>query len=197
MPFLYSLTTRFKPTQDRVSWLLVQYVPVLYLAAIGGALSSASERCIVAIVAIVCWQVFYEIGYIHNDVITTKFERSPTLRVNGDLLEFGRRKFASIACVRIGSGLLLLAAIAGLAKALGLHVNFLAFAAVVAVTMISFVVHNSVRGVANIFTYSILSIGRYASVPVLIAPEDQMAAYGVVSVLMVPLVRILEHSCKP
>lgn len=197
IPFNYSLVTRFNPIQDRASWVLLQYVPIMYLCFAAGPIATAPQRLAVALLAALSWQTFYEIGYIHNDVVTTKNEEQPTLRLNGDLLAYGSEKILALVGVRVACGLLLLAATSGLASFIQVPVNLPIFILVIAGTMLAFVVHNTVRGRKNMLTYALLSAGRYASIPLLVAPEGGVVLYALVSILMVPLIRTLEHACKP
>ncbi len=197
IPFNYSLVTRLSPLQDRVSWALIQHLPILYLVAVGGQIADLPVRCAVAVIAMICMQTFYEMGYIQNDVLTTRSEAAPTLRLPASLLEFGVNKFASIIVVRLIIGSALFVAFLTLAWLSGAAVNTGLFVAVLLTTMMAFHLHNSTRSRWNVATYFLLACGRYGAVPVLLAPEGQVAIYALISVLMVPLVRTLEHACKP
>lgn len=197
IPFKYSVVTRLSPLQDRVSWVLIQHLPILYLVAVGGQVADLPARCVVAALAMICMQTFYEMGYIQNDVLTTRSEAAPTLRLPAPLLEFGANNFASIIVIRVAIGSALLAAFLTLAWLSETAVNAALFATVLLATMMAFHLHNSTRSRWNVATYFLLASGRYGAVPVLLAPEGLVVIYALISVLMVPLVRTLEHACKP
>lgn len=194
LPFNYLFHTRLRSSQDRISWVLIHPLPVLFLAGAVGD-NSLFSSLVLGVLGLVAFQALYEIGYIDNDVFTTRREVDPTLRLSPSEASFLRTKFSRIAAARALVFLACLAATEwllpeGSQGALG------AFGLICSVTMLAFLLHNRIRNRWNVLTYGVLATGRYVSVPLLAwgleEPAILLAAF-----LMMPLPRALEHASKP
>ncbi|VFS31489.1 Uncharacterised protein [Salmonella enterica subsp. houtenae] len=91
-PFGYTYISRIKNLSKFISFLLTIPIPC-FLFFYYGLVSSENKSYLTGLVFI--WSyinlyIFYENGYIENDIKTVKKEENPTLRIVGDLLSFYR-----------------------------------------------------------------------------------------------------------
>lgn len=195
VPFGYLFHTRLHSKQDQLSWVLVHPLPVLFLAIAGHRPEHLLPMGAIAVLGLIGFQALYEIGYIDNDVFTTKRESDPTLRLSASAASFLESNFAFIAALRVGIFCLCILA-AGWFKPAEMQIGLGPFLMLCVTTMIAFATHNRIRNRWNVLTYGVLATGRYTAVPLLAwglaAPWLLLAA-----LLMMPLPRTLEHATKP
>lgn len=195
LPFCYLFKTRLRRRQDLISWVLIHPLPVLFIAFAAHSPEQPLSILFVPIIGLVAFQSLYEIGYIDNDVFTIKHELNPTLRLLQLDAAFLESNFGIVAAGRVAifvSCLVLIAQITSEQSRVALY----PFGLVCAMTMVAFAIHNRVRNRWNIFTYTILSAGRYVSVPLLAWGLDAPGIL-IVAFLMMPFPRTLEHASKP
>lgn len=190
LPFYYLFHSRLGARQDKISWVLVHPLPVIYLSITASELPWA-VALVAAICGLVAFQSLYEIGYIHNDVFTVKTETQPTLRLHAREAQEIERLAVPIVVIR----LVMFVSLALLATGwLGIS-RLTAFAFVAAVVMVAFLIHNLNRSRINVASYAFLAAGRYAAVPLLLKGLDPAVLSA--ALLMMPVPRTIEHACKP
>ena len=126
----------------------------------------------------------YEIGYLYNDIITTKKEKEPTLRH----ADFHEENFIYCVIIRVVFSIFISTIIWFVYD----FVTFLwAFSSAVILNLF-FYLHNTIRSRFNVITYFLLVCGRYVF-PIFIFSTN----YQILSIILIfPLCRTLEHACK-
>lgn len=178
MPLSYTFSSRIKTIGERISWVLIY---PLFLAWV---IYLTNESFILFLLSFFITMSNYEIGYLYNDVITTKKEEKPTIRHNAYI----ENNFHKIVLSRFFFCLLGLIFIY-------YHYSLedsLTIAFLLILTQIVFYIHNTIRSKANILSYILLVSLRY-STPIFFALNTQLFF---TIFLIFPLCRTLEHACK-
>lgn len=150
-PGFYTVYSRTPTVKEFLSWLYVFPFFGLFVNKIFSDSVSYSVYCLVFFLTL----SLYEVGYLFNDLKTTKYEIEPTNRV-GSL--WYHKNLNRMICSRLFFSavfLFFLSYIAGNYFDLILINAFL--------ILLCFYLHNAVRGVINVFTFSLLSFVKYSS----------------------------------
>jgi len=192
IPFYYLFKSRLKRNHEKISWIIINPIPILFLSLYLGEFS-IFDGASIFFMALCIWQSIYEIGYIENDVITTKKEKNPTFRVNAGEDSFleSRRGWIEAArwAIAVSTFLFLISL-----DQQGLRLS--AFAGLLIFTRAAFLAHNKIRNRLNILTYFVLSATKYAAIPVLMVRDDTLLFAIAITLTMFPLIRTLEHATK-
>lgn len=195
IPFAYLFESRLRSLNEKVSWILINPVPIFLL--VFGLSDLYLVECVVLFaLALVVWQMVYEVGYLENDVFTTKKEEHPTFRIAKIQASLIEARFKTIVVVRLLVAALLLSGIVAYEVHSERELGVVWFVSVVAVGRIAFYVHNRVRSRFNIATFGVLSVTKYAAIPLLLVPSDDRPTALLMSMAIFPLVRTIEHSAK-
>ncbi|WP_194855671.1 hypothetical protein [Alloalcanivorax venustensis] len=193
-PFFYLFISRLKTLPEKVSWLLVNPVPIFITSwLVCKSFSVPLVACF--ILGFLAWQSLYEIGYLQNDALTTEKEACPTLRVSESVREYVRRNFLAISVFRLTLAAFLVSAI-DIVSLNGIAVNLKAFFVVAGIGSISFLCHNLVRSRINIITYFSLSATKYLALPLLFYTGERLSILILVIIMIFPFLRTLEHARK-
>lgn len=178
LPIGYVFQSRILTKAERISWFLI--FPIFLLLPVYLNKQSFSQYFVCILVVISS----YEIGYLYNDIITTKKELNPTLRHT----IFHESHF--IYCVLIRFCFVL---------SLSLYycvVNDVFFASYLLtscfVINVFFYLHNAIRSKLNILTYFFLVSSRYLFPIAIFCSIKQM----ITVILIFPICRTIEHACK-
>src|SRR5690554_3762771 len=96
VPFLFFAKTRLNSTFQKVSCIFVYFLPVFYIFLHFSAFDFSVSNLMLMVISITFINYIYENGYIVNDVILTKSEANPTLRLSNDELVFMRNNIRLI-----------------------------------------------------------------------------------------------------
>jgi len=99
-PYLYFLKTRLKGKIQRVSWFLVYFVPNIFLYLYFTNFEFSFNNLSIMILSLILINYIYDNGYIQNDVILTKNEKNPTIRLDIQILENVRKNISKIFILR-------------------------------------------------------------------------------------------------
>lgn len=192
VPWAYLVESRLKSRIERVSWVLVNPVPIVAAAWWVTDLPPGAFALAVAL-AMAAWQSVYETGYLENDLVTTQNEANPTTRLSPERERALRRRYGLVVGAKIALAALLLV---GLARVVPLP-DVLLFTALVVAARAAFYVHNAVRNRLNIATYFATAVLKYAAVPLLFAPPEARAGVALVMTAAFPIIRTAETACSP
>lgn len=195
LPFVYLFNSRFPRRVERISWILINPIALFLVTCLLSDLS-LNNHILLFVLAFLAWQSLYEIGYIYNDVFTTKKEVDPTLRLGKREAIFIKRRFALIVAFRLVIVALASLSVFWLDQYKSLDLNVLWFFGILGLSGLAFVAHNSIRNQFNIITFGVLSATKYSALPLLMVAEGQEIVGLLVSLTMFPLVRTLEHATK-
>ena len=178
LPVGYVFQSRIITIAERISWLLIFPIFLLFIVLLnnGGVIHFIISFLIVLSA--------YEIGYLYNDVITTKNEKDPTIRHEA----FHEDNFLYCLAIRSFFCAFLCAV---LFYVYGIKEFSLGVISVLVINFI-FYMHNKIRSRFNVITYFLLVSSRYIFPVILLIEPIQF----IWIVLIFPLCRTLEHACK-
>lgn len=196
LPGFYLFHSRIKRKSEILSLLYV-YPIFLFLYMFLWGDFTFWNYVVTFLIGLFVWLSFYEIGYFENDVITTKNEVNPTLRISEEENVWIEKNFFKIISGRILMGCIGTLLLFTIAKYFNFHVDIPFFIIAVIVARVAFYFHNKVRSRWNIMTYFFLSSSKYLSLPLLFYPNLPHFSLLLFSVLLIfPIPRTLEHAAK-
>lgn len=185
LPFSYLLTTRIKTKHERISWVIIYPLFLLFVVIL------LSGDILNFIASFIMTMSLYEIGYLDNDFRTVKKEKDPTLRATEQRTWIENNIFSLVA-LRI-----LISAILGVFLYVNTNITqqgILLF--LIILLFLGFYYHNTIRSRWNVLTYFIVVFCRYM-IPVIVSVNSVYYPYLVPFIIFsFPLVRTFEHACK-
>ena len=79
-PFLYYFVSRINSRIKQIAWAIVNVFPILWLCVMITDMN-VYLTVLVYFLALCAMMSIYEVGYLENDIITTKKEKNPTKRL--------------------------------------------------------------------------------------------------------------------
>lgn len=178
LPLSYTFKSRILTKSERLSWFVI-YPLFLFLFVYLFELSFVYFLLyLFSIVSV------YEVGYLYNDFVTTKKEKTPTLRAGG----WEGAVYNNFHCHVVIRILLSYA----IAISIFIFYNDFYLLVVISAILLTYYFHNSLRSRLNVFTYFLLVSERYIG-PIVFFKS--LPAFFIV-LLCFPLCRTIEHSCK-
>ncbi len=186
IPFSYMIKTRYSTFFYKIAFVLVYFLPIIIVCRFFYAdlLSVA-----VSLIGINC---LYEEGYLDNDLITSKYEINPTVRLQEKERQYFEKNYIILKAGRISLFLIivLVYTITDINSAKIMLTGGVAL-------IISYALHNTIRSRKNIITFTFLVTLKYL-LPVLCGrmevSEIQSAFSALFFVICIP--RIFEYSLK-
>jgi hypothetical protein len=194
IPLWYTFTTRFKSIPDKISWILIYFIPVILISYFYSPFSFFYSLFLL-IFPILATYSLYEIGYIENDIQTTKVESHPTFRLPKSIHVLLDQNYNSIQKIKYLCTLFLFG-ICFYINFLGFQVNFLLLFIGLVFTRAVFFFHNHVRNRWNILSFALLSFLKYAVPSLFLTSSMLIQSIGII-LLMFTIIRTLEHATKP
>lgn len=158
IPFYYTFYTRIKGKSKRVAYLFTFILPIyIYIVAFNNKFTAMDF--IASILAFIGLMSVYEIGYINNDVVTTRNEKNPTLRLTKDEMSYAWKHLKSIKTIKYITAFVMLIIL--------IFLDYNAVYYIIGLILIDLVyaIHNLVRDKKSIITFFCLSLLRYITVP--------------------------------
>lgn len=196
IPFGYTYLSRIKSIPKFISFILTIPIPC-FLLFYYGLLSDEQRNLSTGLyffLGYITLYIFYENGYIENDIKTVKKEENPTLRIMGDLYNYIDANYYKIIFFRIGL--------------FALSVFFMSFFATYDVvlkvvlfsiiTSVIYYLHNNVRSAAKVLTFFLLSTSRFIF-PLLVfssSIDSDKRIYVSLSILIYTVPALLIYSAK-
>lgn len=196
LPFGYTYLSRIKTIPKLISFILTIPIPCFIFFYFGLLSSSERDLSIGAgfVVSYVCIYIFYENGYIQNDIKTVKKERNPTLRIVGELYDFIDTNYYSIILLRTLFFVFLLFLVLYVTP-YNIIIKIISYAFF---TSVIYYFHNNIRNAFKTVTFFILSSSRFIF-PILIFSSvmvPEKLAYIPLSILIYTLPALLIYSTK-
>lgn len=188
IPFYYTFYTRIKGKSKRIAYLFTFILPIILFAFTTLKQSNVEliSGFIAFVIALLGTMSVYEIGYIRNDVFTTKKEINPTLRLSKDECTFVEKNIKSILIFKY------LIAIISVIIVFLFGLQGLIYLAGLILIEIFYYLHNNIRSRWSILTFFVLSTLRYC-VPLLIFKENVLVVVSVF-ILVISIPRTLEKA---
>lgn len=193
MPFYYLIYSRLKTKMDLISWFIIFIIPQFVITYFYVDMRLDIFLSLFILSQII-FNTLYEIGYIENDISTTKNEKNPTLRLDRESNSYIRNNYSKIIYFRYFTVLLFLGFLYWVNLYFIFELNMTAFIVLFIINRIFFFFHNSVRNQLNLITFSVLAVTKYIFPVILFVDIDNMMYPIILSVMVFPLLRIIEHS---
>lgn len=195
IPMYYTFYSRFKTTFDKISWMIIYFIPVLVLIFTNYTLQFYWLISTFLIAVMSVYSV-YEIGYIENDVITIKKEKNPTIRIRETEIRYIDNNYKKIISLKLLIIIALLSCLMILNTHFGLNLNIYPFILSLVLMRVLFYLHNFIRNNFNILTFFLLSVLKYFTVVLLYFSSEKSVHLLFFILLMFNIPRTLEHSTK-
>jgi hypothetical protein len=193
IPFVYFIVTRLSGSISALSWVLSTVLPGFFLFCFYSVTVDFYSLSLLAI-SFLLFGIVYENGYIQNDLITTKFEKNPTLRIDQSRVKFGVANIKYIFYIR--TSIIFIFLIFG--YRLTPSTAFI-FKLIVLLFILQslFYLYNSVRSRLNLFLIIPLSFFRLFGWILPFVSVGDYFAFIFLSLLMYPLCKFIELSTLP
>jgi hypothetical protein len=195
LPFNYLLNSRIKSLLERVSWVIIYFLP----SVIVGLYYIHDHHLIYLLLYILAYITFnavYEIGYMQNDVVTVRTESTPTYRLSLKARESLYKILWRVYFFRAMIALFLLFCMYEISIKFDVEIFISQFSFMLLLVLFIFSLHNNIRSRGNIVTFSLLSLLKFSIVLSLFFSFEFYIELLMCSVFVFPLLRSIEHSTK-
>lgn len=186
IPFYYTFHSRLKSKEEKISYLFTFIAPVLLLIY----LVSNQFDFILIILGFFGLMSIYEIGYLRNDIVTTKNEVNPTFRIEKKEHKHLEKKLKKIISLKYFVALFSLIFIILLSN----ENQFYYFLNIVLIELFYFI-HNNVRNRWNLLSFFCLNNFRYAGVVLVFSSE--FIWIHIIFIFVISVLRLLEKASEP
>lgn len=191
VPYFYFLNTRLKGIFQKVSWLCVYFVPLLWLfLSFSHPVDGASV--IVFLLGVVILNYVYENGYIENDVKTIRLEKEPTLRLESAVLTRMGERYAVIVAIRWGILAVLLAAYLYMVCTNAFLRRPLGLVAEVIILQGCYSLYNRIRGRGNLWFIPIMAFVRFYGALVPFVDNSDLMLFVCLGMFLYPIPKVME-----
>lgn len=194
VPFLYFLKTRLKSKVQKVSWLFVYFVPNIFIYFYITGFDLSTKNILLMVISIVLINYIYENGYMQNDIILTKKEKNPNLRIDGEMLFNVRKNILSIFFIRFFIVVILLTTIFLLVNDFTI---FLKYLLVVLLLQVLYLVYNNIRNIGNLYLILPLSYLRFYGFILPLVEFENLIEFITFTTLLYPFLKMLEFTKQP
>lgn len=193
LPFYYLFYSRLKTKVDLISWIIIFIIPQFIITYSYMDLKLDIFVPLFLLSQLI-FNTLYEIGYLENDISTTKNEKNPTLRLDTKSNAYIKNNYSKIIYFRYLTVLLSIGLLYWANSYFVFELNMTAFIILLVINRIFFFFHNTIRNKLNLITFSVLAVTKYIFPLVLFVSIENMLYPILLSVLVFPLLRIIEHS---
>ena len=192
-PFYYLFYSRLKTKIDQISWFIIFIIPPFLIAYVYSEINLLSYIVLFLLSQIV-FNTLYEVGYIENDISTTKNEKTPTLRLDPKSAKYIKNNYLKIIYFRYIIVLISLGILYWINNYFDFKLNVFSFLVLLIINRVFFYWHNSVRNRWNLLTFSVLAITKYIFPIILFVHSDKLFYPCLFAIIVFPILRIIEHS---
>ncbi len=191
IPFFYLIHSRLKSKFELISWQIIFFIPVLIITYF--YLETRSNIFIhLFLLSQLIFYSIYEIGYIENDILTTKKEKYPTIRLNSINTRYIKKNYYKI----VFSKYLIFTFSFLLLMWIDLWVEYILnielFLIQIILTRFIFYIHNNVRNRLTIITFFLLSILKYTFPIILFIDISKIHFALILAIISFPILRTIE-----
>lgn len=195
IPLTYLFATRQKLFIHRISFILVCVMPSFLLVVCNQQFWMTFNKFTVPIYlgGFICIYCIYEIGYLFNDLITVKFEDTPTLRWKDCEQMTFEQCLPLLVFVRIAYMTVIISTLVFVTDAQ----SMMRFVMILACLSLSYGLHDYYRNKLNIITMFFLITCRYcAPLTLLISNKVELVENMIFITFLIPFCRTLEYASK-
>ncbi|MDA7485743.1 hypothetical protein N9A31_00205 [Candidatus Pelagibacter ubique] len=191
IPIYYLIHSRLKTKFDLISWQIIFLIP--QFAVTYFYLHTRSDIFVqLFLISQLIFHTLYEVGYIENDVITTRDEKKPTLRLNKKSIAYLKKNYSRVIYFKYIIVIFFIGILYWIDSFTSYRLNLEAFLALLVFNRLIFFIHNSIRNRFNIFTFFILSATKYIFPLVLFVSFETMLVPIILMILIFPFLRTIE-----
>lgn len=187
LPGYYFRKTRIPKIPQKISWYLIYFSPILFFFL--EIFEKSLDWIIPCLILIIATNYTYENGYIENDLITTKKEKEPSIRLSEEEIKWGRDNIKIIFIMR---GIFLSILLYIILKETKIN-NTIAFSCIIAIQII-YLIYNRCRSMINLILIIPLSFLRFFT-PLISLEIFELSTSIIISLLAIyPLCKTIEFS---
>ena len=193
-PYLYFLKTRLKGKIQKISWMFVYFIPNIFLYLYVTNFDISFNNIFTMILSLILINYIYENGYIQNDIILTKRETNPTLRIYGEELDNIRKNIRKIFLIRFVITIFILILIFILVDDYKIFISILTMSVLL---QSLYLIYNSVRSVLNLYLILPLSYIRFYGFIIPFVPYKHLVEFIILTIFIYPFSKFLEFTKQP
>jgi hypothetical protein len=195
IPFLYYFITRINSIPKKVSWSIVNVFPILWVCAIITDINSMVV-VILYFLGLCAMMSIYEVGYLENDIITTKNETNPTKRLDDESHNFLEKNYNKIISMKYGLTLLIVILSLIIETSTNIQLYIYQFIFSLLILRVIYLIHNKIRNKFNILTFLGLVIFKHYSIILLFIPFNQSLSLLILLLILFCGQRLIEYASK-
>ena len=192
LPFYYLFYSRLKTKIDQISWFIIFIIPPFFISIYFSNLNLVFFSILFFIIELI-FNTLYEVGYLENDISTTKNEKEPTMRLDKDSFNFVSLHYRAIVVSKYIITFFGIVFLYIMNQKYSLDLNINGFVLLLIINRIFFYWHNSVRNRWNLLTFAVLAITKY-TFPMVLFVDENLLLVSILSLGLFPIIRIIEHS---
>jgi hypothetical protein len=195
LPFLYYFLTRINTLPKKISWFLVHVVPIIFLCYSFTAIN-LFYLVPVYFLSLLGMTSIYEIGYLENDVKTTKKEINPTKRLDENIEMYIEKNYNVVLFSKYVFTLIIVIIFWLVNNVTLLELYPLQFLVCLIILRIIYLFHNNLRGKVNIVTFLGLIIFKHYSIILLFLPLSKSLFPLFIIFILLCGQRLIEYASK-
>lgn len=193
-PYLYFLKSRLESKIQRLPWIFVYFIPNIFLYLYITDFDISFNNIFTMILSLILINYIYENGYIQNDIILTKRETNPTLRIYGEELDNIRKNIRKIFLIRFVITIFILILIFILVDDYKIFISILTMSVLL---QSLYLIYNSVRSVLNLYLILPLSYIRFYGFIIPFVPYKHLVEFIILTIFIYPFSKFLEFTKQP
>lgn len=191
IPYTYGIGTRAKGLFYKISFLLLTFLPMYSAGFWFDTSLSFIDYTVAFLIAFTGFYCIYENGYITNDVLTTRFEEKPVIRLQKSEVTQIEKMSEIYKALRI-----LYAFLSVIALYFYFDVRIIGYVSCLVILNLVYSFHNYCRGIWNIPTILALEIMKYITVASVFLNGRNYLVFCVSIVLTISLERSITYSLQ-
>lgn len=188
IPLMYTYITRYKSVSRFLSFLFFTCLPSFYIVVINNDISF--QLIVSYIVTFIVMYSAYECGYLFNDIITIKFEKNPTFRIDKKYIDIIPKHLENMLTIR------LLVIVVGCYWINQFTFNINAFVITLLLLMIVYSAHNYYRNITNIVTMFLLVLLKNFLLVIPFIAVGKFIEVALVIIITIAAIRTYEFAAK-
>jgi hypothetical protein len=195
IPFLYYFDTRINSLTKKIAWAIVNVFPILWLCAM---ITEINIFILAGLyfLGLSAMMSIYEVGYLENDIITTKNEKNPTRRLDEHRHTLVAQKYNTIITLKFGIALLICICFLLTKAGANTQLYIVQFVISLVLLRVIYLVHNKIRNRYNILTFLGLIIIKHYSIILLFVPFNQSLYLFLLIFILFCGQRLIEYASK-
>lgn len=191
IPIFYLIHSRLKTKFDLISWQIIFLIPQFAITYF--YLHTRSDIFVqLFLISQFIFHTLYEVGYIENDIVTTRNEKKPTIRLDKKSIAYLKKNYFKVIYLKYIIAIFFIGLLYWIDSFTAYRLNLEAFLVLLVLNRIIFFIHNSIRNRFNILTFYLLSVTKYIFPIILFINFKTMLFPLILMILVFPVLRTIE-----